>query len=78
MQPLTDREIQTLNSVRLHEPGVVELLRHRRASIYTEMEVAADTSELHALRGKASVMTWLIGEIEKAGEAAERLAAQRR
>lgn len=77
MQPLTAKEIQALNSVRQHEPGVVELLRNHRAFIYTQMEATTDTAELHALRGKASVMTWLLREIEDSANAAARLAASR-
>lgn len=70
---LAKQDIQALNSIRVYEPKFVEFLRNQRALIYTKMEAAVDTAELHCLRGQAGVMTQLIALIEDAGNAAERM-----
>lgn len=73
-----ERDIKALNAVRLHVPDFVQFLEKSRASIYTQMEATIDTNELHALRGRAGVMTHLIHEINDSAAASERLDQARR
>lgn len=73
-----ERDIQALNAVRLHIPDFVQFLEKSRAFIYTQMEATLDTNELHALRGRAGVMTQLIREINDSAASSERLEQARR
>lgn len=73
-----ERDIQSLNGVRVHVPGFVQFLEKSRAFIYTQMEVVADTNELHALRGRAGMLSQLIAEINDSAAASDRLEAARR
>lgn len=75
---LDERDIKSLNDVRLHAPDFVRFLEKSRAFIYTQMEATADTNELHALRGEARVMTRLLREINDSHAASERLEMARR
>lgn len=70
---LTPQDVATLDGIRVNQPGFVDLLQRQRAHVYTQMEAASDTVELHALRGQAGVMTRLIDLIETARESVERL-----
>lgn len=70
---LNKQHIAALNGIRVHEGAFLEVLRVSRAAIYTKMEAATDTAELHCLRGQAGVMTQLIALIEDAGNSANRL-----
>lgn len=73
-----ERDIKSLNAVRVHAPDFVQFLEKSRADIYTKMEASIDTNELHALRGRAGMLTQLIFEINDSAAASERLEAARR
>lgn len=73
-----ERDIQSLNGVRVHVPDFVQFLEKSRAHIYTQMEAMADTNELHALRGRAGMISELLFHINDSAAATERLEQGRR
>lgn len=78
MGPVSERQIVSLNRIRVEEQEFVQLLTKLRSEVHEKMESTQNTEDLHALRGEARALSVVLSLINQSRDASDRLDANRK